>query len=438
MVPAQIRLGKRYLAWLAHFEESEAWSVERVREYQLEQINSMTAAAAAASSRWADLFRKADGRDWGSLEEFSAMVPAMDRKQFKAEMCGNYPADIASRKYQKGGTSGTTGQALQLYHLRCDADRENAAICHQWKRVGFDPFKSTRAEFRGLTTSRGGIDYLPDAGALRFNILDFSVASVERYASVIGREKLRFYHGYPSALALLALAIKRNQIAFPQPEAVLLASEIVYDWQLAVIEEVFPRARLFAHYGCAERTVLGGWCETSREYHMLPTYSYVEWDPLTHELLGTNFHNTLNPFVRYRMSDVAEGLAAGPCPACGRSTIPRLKAVAGRMEDYLFSVDKGWIPPAIVTYPLKNAKYVREVQIVQNSKESVEVRYTASEICARDALLAETAEMKCLLQELMGLSTRIEFARVDGFERGPTGKFRWIVSTLKGPGEPID
>ncbi len=40
---------------------------------------------------------------------------------------------------------------------------------------------------------------------------------------------------------------ERFGIEFPQPKAVLLASEIVYDWQVDRIIEAFPKAKIFSH-----------------------------------------------------------------------------------------------------------------------------------------------------------------------------------------------
>lgn len=286
-----------------------------------------------------------------------------------------------------------------------------------------------------MVTERGGVLYLPRSNAVRFNIRDFSPAAVRRYADVIRREGIEFLHGYPSALSLLAQAVLEGTSSFPSPRAILLASEMVYAWQLAALERAFPDARIYAHYGCAERVVLAGWCERRRELHCIPEYSLVEVDAENGEVVGTNLFNTVNAFVRYRTTDSAIGaVSCEPCPDCGRAYAPRLGGIGGRIEDYLFSPEHGWIPPAIVTYPLKSLDLIREIQVVQVSREAILVRYRAQGNAGAAQLRSEEAGIRHGFLELLGMSVGVRFERVDDFERGPTGKFRWIVSKLeRGP-----
>ncbi len=432
-IPAKLRVAKDFLDWLAFFRESESWSVAEHRHYQLERLNAVCSKFSARNPAFRERFGGEGGVSWRSLEDYSARVPAMTKDEFETNMKSSYPADIKSSMYKLSGTSGTTGRALQFYHRSADWHREFAAICHQWARVGFDALRSRRVEFRGLTVSRGGIDYYPKNGMVRCNILDFSPDAVRRYGEVIAAEGLKFYHGYPSALTLLASTIMQRGLKFPQPSAVLLASEMAYDWQLELLEEVFPKARLYAHYGCAERAVLAGWCEQRREYHVLPTYAYVETNPGSGEVIGTNLFNDVNPFLRYRMTDVALGVDNEPCPDCGRNFVPRFAAIGGRSEDYLFSPEHGWIPPAIVTYPLKRIHNIREIQVVQDRKDAIEVRYTVHEGAQEAGVAAEMEEVRGKFLEMMGRSMAITFSRVSEFERGATGKFKWIVSDIDGP-----
>jgi len=124
---------------------------------------------------------------------------------------------------------------------------------------------------------------------------------------------IEFIAGYPSALHLLSSVIRSSGIDFPQPRGVFLASEQVFDNQCESIRQAFPSTQIIAHYGCAERTVLAGWCEHRREYHVLPHYALVETDSDTGEVIGTNLYNTVNGFVRYRMTDTVLERSDQPC-----------------------------------------------------------------------------------------------------------------------------
>ncbi len=327
-------------------------------------------------------------------------------------------------------TSGTTGKALQFFHTTEDHHREWAAICHQWSRVGYRPGQSRRVEFRGLTSPGNLVDHFPERNMIRCSILNLKGEHVSQYADIISKHDFEFYHGYPSALHLLARTVTDNGLKFPQPRAVLLASEEIYEWQLESIQQAFPDAKLFAHYGCAERTVLAGWCEHRREYHVLPQYSLVEIDPESSEIIGTNLHNSINAFIRYRMTDTVMNSDLEPCPDCGRPYLPRLIDLGGRSEDYLFSVEKGWIPPAIVTYPLKRLKAIKEIQFVQRERGTIIMRYTCHDGQDDSLFHTELDAIKTGLHQIFGDRTAFKFERADDFPRTRSGKFKWIVSEL--------
>jgi hypothetical protein len=104
--------------------------------------------------------------------------------------------------------------------------------------------------------------------------------------------------------------------------------------------------------------------------------------------------------------------------------------LGGRTEDYLFSSENGWIPPAIVTYPLKSLKAIREIQFFQKEKTEICVRYTTFSQ-DEDLLKYDFEHIRVGLQHLFGPGTSFKFELVDDFQRGPTGKFKWIICELE-------
>jgi len=430
-IPLSSRLGKNFWDWYAFFQESEAWDFAQMRDFQLCRIRNLLLELTATSKFYRDRIGSLDVAQISSLDEFRAQVPTLSRIEFMNCYGEILSSSWRAQKLAKSQTSGTTGMALQFYHTAADQAREWAAICHQWKRVGFSPGTSRRAEFRGLTTPGQLVDVFPHNNMMRCSILNLKKQHVIYYADEIRKNRMDFYHGYPSAIYLLAWEIIHGDIAFPQPKAVLLASEMVYDWQVARIQEAFPEASIFAHYGCAERTVLAGWCEHRREYHVLPQYGLLEIADKTSEIIGTNLYNSVNGFVRFQMTDTVLNVDHTSCPDCHRPYTPRLIELGGRTEDFLFSQENGWIPPAIVTYPLKSLKAIREVQFFQKKRAEISVRYTTHS--KDDALLKlDLEQIRSGLHHLFGAGMSTNFELVDDFERGPTGKFKWIICELEG------
>lgn len=428
-VPLSIRLGKEFWVWYAFFEESEQWNRTQIYEYQITTLHRLLNELSATSNFYKKRLSGININDINTIEEFQVKVPTLSRQEF----IDNY-SEIRSKLWKKQNlvqsqTSGTTGMALQFYHTAQDAMREWAAICHQWKRVGYDPATSRRAEFRGLTTPGKIVEFFPEQNMIRCSVLHLKAEHLRYYADEIRKAQIGFYHGYPSALYLVAREICISGIDFPQPQAILLASEQVYDWQVDQIKQAFPNAKLFAHYGCAERTVLAGWCETTQIYHILPQYSIFEVDQKTSEVIGTNLFNTVNGFVRYKMTDHILSYHPDVCSHCSRPYTP-LVTLCGRTEDYLYSPQNGWIPPAIVTYPLKSLKTIHEIQFLQKKRDEIRVLYTADQ---KDLIKIkkELAIIKTGLHELFGKDMNIVFEKVETFSRSQSGKYKWIICDLE-------
>ena len=429
-VPSSIRLGNDFWRWYSFFEESEQWSSDQLNVYQTDCLGKLLDELSQTSTFYRKQLSGMDPQRPVTVKEFQTKVRTLSRDEFKT----NYPDILSStagkRRKVEARTSGTTGMALQFYHPSEDRMRESAAIHHQWKRVGYVPGRSRRAEFRGLTTSGKIVETYPHLHMIRCSILNLKREHLCHYADSIRKYKVNFYHGYPSVFYLMTKEICNSGIDFPQPEALLLASETVYDFQLVQIRTAFPKAKIFAHYGCAEHTVMAGWCEYRQEYHVLPQYSLVEVDEETSEVIGTNFFNSINGFVRYRMTDTVLEFDKEPCPSCGRPYAPRFIRLGGRLEEYLFSPKNGWIPPAIVTYPLKELKTVREIQFVQTERKTITVNYTAR--ANTDISVAtELSHLEADLRFLFGEDMIFHFERVDDFSRSPAGKFKWIICELE-------
>ncbi|MCY2994447.1 MAG: hypothetical protein NTY19_42265 [Planctomycetota bacterium] len=430
LYPLSARLGRGFWAWYAFLQESESWTPEEHRAHQFQLLRALLDRLVQTSPFYARRLAGVPVRELNSIADLQKFVPPLSRMEFAENYRDILGRSLDHRATNPCSTSGTTGNAIQFVQPAEDRQREWASICHQWKRVGYDPARSHRAEFRGLTRQGALFQDFPDQNMVRLSILDLKADALPRMAEIISNRRARFFHGYPSAIYLLAQEILRNGLRFPQPEAVLLASEMVHGFQLEQIQAAFPNASLFAHYGCAEGTVLAAWCEHRRVYHALPQYSLVEVDGATGEIIGTNLHNDVNGFVRYRMTDTVGGVETAPCPACRRPYTPIITELDGRQEDYLYSRDRGWIAPAIVTYPLKHLRGIQELQFHQENPEEIILTYILRPGASDDIAAEELKKIEIGLREIIGISTRLHPRRVSEIPRGPTGKYKWIISKL--------
>jgi phenylacetate-CoA ligase len=150
-------------------------------------------------------------------------------------------------------------------------------------------------------------------------------------------------------------------------------------------------------------------------------------------VLVTSLHNYVQPFIRYRLGDLAVWeTAAEPC-ACGLE-LPRLRALEGRDDDYVEHPDGRRVHPSKLTVAVKSpcfehpgAQIYRDYRITQDGPAHVSVQI----VPGRDRAHLETclARAQHNLEELLGPAFQVEVKRVAALERGPGGK-RKIVERL--------
>ncbi|HYG35766.1 MAG TPA: hypothetical protein VEC99_13330, partial [Clostridia bacterium] len=142
---------------------------------------------------------------------------------------------------------------------------------------------------------------------------------------------------------------------------------------------------------------------------------------------------SVNGFVRYRMTDAASGVESASCPKCRRPYTPILTGLEGRVEDYLYSRERGWIAPAIVTYPLKHLHCILEMQFEQQDEDNITLNYVLRPQVSQEAAQTELREIESGLRHLLGGGPRLHYRPVEDIRRGRTGKYKWIISRLSPP-----
>jgi phenylacetate-coenzyme A ligase PaaK-like adenylate-forming protein len=422
--PYARRLGGDFWGFYDHLEQAQFLPPERLREAQF--------AALGGELRWAythsGFYRRlwdAHGVGPGDVRtpEDLARLPVVDRDQ----MFAAHDLSVPMARRVLTSTSGTSGTPFQFWTDRRSASLELAAIFHQWSRAGFAP-GDERVELRGFQVQP--IVEIPDHNVVRLSVVNME-AHLETLLSCLNRRRIPYLHGYPSALSKLAgLMRERGRTLDYEVQGVFLASEAVYDWQVDRITEVFAPRHIIAHFGTAERVVLGAWCEHARVYHFLDPYGVFEQGPAG-EIIGTSLINRATPFVRYRLNDVVLDAANEPCAACGRGYTPVVRRIGGRLEDYLVTERGELVPPAVVTFPFKHLRVIQATQMVQRADRSVLLRcvFGSAPAAAADS---DRETLRRGLRDMLGASIRVSFEDVDEIPTTSAGKVRWIVSEVAG------
>ena len=432
LIPYEKRLGKVFWDTYNFLQESQWWSKEKLEEYQMQQLEKLLKHAYENVPYYRRVFNERglkpkDIQDFNDLKKLPYLTKDTFKERFNRKEI--ISKDINLSKMLMSHTSGTTGKPLQFYVNKDTGAKEWAFIYHQWSRVGFKP-GDKRIELRGAINKKKPIFYDKLGNILRFSPIIENKEKAKLYLKKMEKFGAEFLHGYPGAIASFALLIKQYKLKINfELKAIFFASEIIYEWEREIVEDVF-NCRIFSHYGCAEKVILAAECEKTQIYHCIPQYGITEFNPQTKEIIATGFLNTVNPFVRYKMTDVALNPQFEPCQECNRNYYPIFDSIEGRLEDFIVTLKGVLIAPAIITHPFKDLKTIKNTQIIQKSTEKIILRIASLENINRDLLNKEIQFLSQELKKIIGEKIKIIPEVVNEIELSPSGKFKWIISDI--------
>lgn len=425
------RFDKTFWDTFNFLKESQWWSQEKLEEYQMRQLAKLLNHAYENVPYYRKMFDDR-GLKPKNIQNFDDLrkLPFLTKDKFKQHFAELVIKNVKLTGLPMRSTSGTTGKPLQFYENSNTEQKELAFIHHQWSRVGFKPADPMIKLKGAIIRSNKPVDFDRINKVLRLSPRIDSKEIVRYYLEKMQQFGASFFHGYPSTIGVFASMIKKYGFSVPfRLKAVLFASEAIYPWEREVTQEVF-NCRIYSHYGATEKVVLAGECQHTPYYHFIPQYGITELDIDTNEIIGTGFLNYVNPFIRYRTTDIASQPVASGCEACGRQYYPVFSSVEGRLEDFIITPMGVPISPAVITHPFKKFETIRDTQIIQKSLNCIKLRIVTWDNCDPKILRRELHQLCKGLQNIVGTDIKIETEQVESVQLSKSGKFKWIISEV--------
>lgn len=368
------------------------------------------------------------------LENFSRLVPILEKSQLHAHAQQLVADNLASRQLHTINTSGTTGSPLNVV-TTVTALQKNYAFFERFLRSAGVSSNDPSVTFAGrmlLPARQSGPPYWRRnlaANTLLCSSYHIAPATAADYLRRIADFKPTYIDAYPSAAFTLA------QHLLAQPEhhdinlrAIVTSSETLFEHQRALIEQAFG-CRVFDQYGNAEMAACITQCEHGL-YHVNMEYGIVEVlredgtaaaAGESGELVCTGFLNHAMPMIRYRIGDSA--IVADTACDCGRPW-PTLSALLGRADDQILATDGrqiGRLDPLF-----KGLDGIKETQLVQTAPNQIIVNLvrTADYTASTGDKLVEA------LKARVGYDMHVELHFLEHIPRTAAGKFRAVISKL--------
>ncbi|NUO76374.1 MAG: phenylacetate--CoA ligase family protein [Lysobacter sp.] len=430
-----LRSGPGYADLLRGYRDRDAWPLDRFAAYQADRLKLLLGNAADHIPYYR--------RSWSADERAAARAGRLSELPLLSkDPIRSHPQDFARDdarpllryRFLTSGSTGTPVSTLWTAREARDARALREARSANWAGTSFS---EGRATFSGRIV-------VPDANSdgpfhryngvenqVYFSAFHLSRANAGQYVEALRRHKTQWLTGYAVSYYLLARHIQDLGLDVPPLKAVVTTSEKLTAGMRAVMEQAYG-CPVFEEYGTVENAVFASECAHHR-LHVSPDAGVVEilrpdgsaCDPgEAGEVVATGFVRQYQPFIRYRVGDVA-AWDPEPC-ACGRQ-MPVLKEVIGRVEDVVIGPDGRQMVRFHGIFVGQD--HVVEGQIVQEALDRIRVKIVPAAAYGP----ADAADIAQRVRQRLGdVSVIVE--PVESIPRSANGKFKAVVSHIKANG----
>ncbi len=417
----------------AAMEDSQWWSPERIRSYQIERLRALLTHANAKVPYYRDLFASA-GFEPGSLDSLEALrdVPFLTKADIRANL-DRLKAEGAEG-LARFNTGGSSGEPLIFFIGRERISHDVAAKWRATRWWGVD-IGDPEAVVWGSPIELGSQDRIRQIRdrLLRTRLIpafEMSPEKLDRFVSEIRAMRPRMLFGYPSALAHIARHAKIRNVRMDDLgiRVAFVTSEKLYDDQRRDIESIFG-CRVANGYGGRDAGFIAHECPAGG-MHITAEDIIVETvtpdgQPSAAgeagEIVITHLATSEFPFIRYRTGDV--GVLDDRACACGRG-LPLLKELQGRTTDFVVARDGTVMHGLALIYVVRDVPGVARFRIEQHSLEHTQV-YLETDPAFRETSLEG---IRAGIARRLGDGVEVEVIRTDAIPSERSGKFRYIVS----------
>lgn len=336
-------------------------------------------------------------------------------------------------------TSGSTGES---FYFDLDINRHAWAMAAKYRTDTFSgiyPHES-RASLWGANFDNKASKSIKDRFRKYLTPFTFlssynlSETQIAKHIVALKKNQPKLLVSYPTPLVELAEYCKNKNIELPFLKSIICSSEQLFDFQRALIEEVF-NVPVYNRYGTREFGSIAQQCAEREGLHINSERVFIEVlddndmpcaPGVKGQLVITDLDNKVMPLIRYRVGDFAAWSEDVSCD-CKRG-LPLLKFIEGRAFDVVRTPNGTVISGTFWTLLTKYvSKQIKVFQVVQNSLDTININIVTLnggdlQNAEKDSLIKKIKEKDELLKVTISLVEHIELTK--------SGKRRFIISNI--------
>jgi phenylacetate-CoA ligase len=427
-------------ARLKELEETQWYAREDLKELQWQKLKKLLQHANKHVSYYQKKFKKLGliPEDIDGPENFRKL-PFLTKEDIRNNLSDLKAQNI--KHFVADCTSGSAGTPLNFFKEKSTSGYFLAAKYrgHRWHNIDIG---DKEVKFWGLPIGQKQKrrEHTKDFILNRtlFVAFDISRETLWQHFKTCQRIRPKYMYGYSSALYRFARYLKEEGIDAAQLnlKGVISTSEVLYDFERELIEDVF-KCPMINEYGACEAGVLAFECPEGK-MHITVENVYIEiikedGQPAMPGELGeivvTELNNFAMPFIRYKIGDLATRVDEEEKCKCARG-LPLIGEIVGRALDTAITPTGKLLHAHVFNYIIRSAisrgADIKEFKIIQKDKHRLLIRVVASKKLKEEYRNYITGQIK----NLMGENIKIDFEEVESIPLEKHGKFSFFSSEI--------
>ena len=332
-IPYSLRLGKAYQQSVADISVFNHLDSDEKKREIVQRVSAAVRYAYANNDFYRKLYIENDfhPEEIHSFEDLSR-IPLVEKRNLRKVGCEDRSTPQPGR--MKINTGGTSGEPLDFYIDKDAFAREWGHMHRIWSRLNYKP-TDLKLTFRGKNLGNLPLrynavhnEYLVNAYCPSREVL----AALEKVG-----ERIRFFHGYPSAIYEFVKYCHRDrpellELFRENLKGIFFGSEHLAPVYRDEIERKL-NVPTISWYGHSEMAILAHEIEP---YIYRPFYSYgfceaVKDNEGHFKLVGTSYYNLASPFIRYDTGDLID-------PIFKDGLLQQFRVTSGRIGDFIIDL----------------------------------------------------------------------------------------------------
>mgnify|MGYP005845813707 CR=1 FL=1 len=350
--------------------KSQKWSIDSLREYQINKLKELVFHA----YRNCEFYRDQFGRNGVCPQDIQSLadlkrLPITTKEDLLSNSAkiqiNNYPEKLFYSE-----TSGSSGKPL-VFFRNADWDAWHRASVYRgyswygvksWEKNGY--FWGYNLAFKRRLRVRL-LDYLQN----RFRLFSYNDQEIDKFIRKLRRAS--YLEGYSSMIYEVARRVNEKEIK-PRFNLKMIkgTSEKIFDKYQEEVEKAFGK-KIISEYGAAETGIIAFECPMGKMHVNMETVIVEEEN---NEIIITNLVSKSFPVIRYKLGDYVELDEDVKCD-CGMQR-PLIKEVLGRVGKVIYGSREEY-PSLTLYYVFKNLAIehgkILNYQATQRTKGILEV-----------------------------------------------------------------